>query len=93
MGNNWVTNENDNTITHKHSGHIFRWAITAESGAVLAPCFDTATEEGYLSLLKEAERAGAESVHTSENIEAFKHTLNYRKQYLEAQTGLSRTKL
>lgn len=84
MSNNWVTNEDSNTITHKHSGHKFKWAITAESRAILSPCFASPTDDGYISLLKEAEQAGAESVRASKNREAFKNTLNYRKQYPQA---------
>jgi hypothetical protein len=81
MSNHLVTNEDDKTITHKPSGRVFKWAITGESRAVLAPCFDTDGDDEYISLLEEAERAGAESVQTSETREAFKNTLNYRKKY------------
>jgi hypothetical protein len=79
MSNHFVTNEDDKTITHEPSGRVFNWTIIGR--AVLAPCFDTAGDDVYISLLKEAERAGAESVQSSENREAFKNTLNYRKKY------------
>jgi hypothetical protein len=81
MSNYFVTNEDDKTITHKPSGRVFKWTITGESRAVLAPCFDAAGDDTYISLLKEAERAAAERLQTSENREAFKNTLNYRKKY------------
>jgi len=77
MTNNWVIDENNKTITHKLSGLIFKWHITPAGVVVLAPFPHPVANEdaSYVSLLKEAIKAGAENTTSPENKAAFRKAL------------------
>jgi len=82
MNGKWIIDEKNCTINHWDKRITFTWVITAEGRAVLfAPANHGLEDAEYISLLKDAERAAAETVTSAKNKDGFKNTIKYREQH------------